>query len=110
MIKIVIYKAREGKIKGFKISGHSGYGTHGTDIVCSAVSALGQTALLGLLKVAEAEVHYRIEEGYLDCSITDAGSDRKRIMCDAILETMYEGFKSIKENYKRHIDIVEEEV
>jgi len=106
----VIYKTREGKITGFKISGHSGFGTHGKDIVCSAVSALGQTALLGLLKVAGAEVRYKIDEGHLDCSITDAGSDRKRIMCDAILETMYEGFKSIKESYKRHIDIVEEEV
>ena len=51
MIKIVIYKAKEGRIKGFKISGHSGYGIRGTDIVCSAVSALGQTAILGLLKV-----------------------------------------------------------
>ncbi|NLK35279.1 MAG: ribosomal-processing cysteine protease Prp [Gracilibacteraceae bacterium] len=46
MIKIVIYKAKEGRIKGFKISGHSGYGIRGTDIVCSAVSALGQTAIL----------------------------------------------------------------
>ncbi|MGI6586010.1 MAG: ribosomal-processing cysteine protease Prp [Lutisporaceae bacterium] len=110
MIKIVIYKAKEGRIKGFKISGHSGYGIRGTDIVCSAVSALGQTAILGLLKVAEVKVDYRIDEGYLTCSITDAESDKKRIMCEAILETIYTGFKSIEESYTRHIDIVEEEV
>ncbi|NLK35280.1 MAG: hypothetical protein GX301_07525 [Gracilibacteraceae bacterium] len=53
---------------------------------------------------------YRIDEGYLTCSITDAESDKKRIMCEAILETIYTGFKSIEESYTRHIDIVEEEV
>ena len=110
MIKIIIYKAREGEIMGFKVTGHSGYGTQGKDIVCSAVSALAQTALLGLMKVAEADVDYKIDEGYLACSIKDAGSDRKRIMCEAILGTMYEGLKSIKESYIKHIDIVEEEV
>ena len=35
---------------------------------------------------------------------------QKRIMCEAILETIYTGFKSIEESYTRHIDIVEEEV
>jgi len=110
LIKIIIYKAREGEITGFKVTGHSGYNTHGKDIVCSAVSALAQTALLGLLKVAGADVDYKIDEGYLMCSLTNADSDRKRIMCEAILETMYEGLKSIKESYEKHIDIVEEEV
>ena len=110
MIKIVIYKARKGEITGFKVTGHSGYGTHGKDIVCSGVSVLAQTALMGLMKVAEAEVTYKIDEGYLECNLISAGSDRKRIMCEAILETMHEGLKSIKESYIKYIDIVEEEV
>ncbi|KUO72166.1 MAG: hypothetical protein APF77_09660 [Clostridia bacterium BRH_c25] len=110
MIKIMIYKAREGEITGFKVTGHAGFNAHGKDIVCSAVSALGQTALLGLLKIAEADVAYKIDEGYLTCNLVNAGSDRKRIMCEAILGTMYEGFKSIQESYIKHIDIVEEEV
>ncbi|HOE57251.1 MAG TPA: ribosomal-processing cysteine protease Prp [Bacillota bacterium] len=110
MIKVIIFKAREGKITGFKVTGHSGYDTHGKDIVCSAVSALAQTSLLGLLKVAEADVDYKISEGYLICSLKGPESGRKDIMCGAILETMYEGFKSIKESYEKHIDIVEEEV
>jgi uncharacterized protein YsxB (DUF464 family) len=110
MIKIIIYKALEGEIKGFKVTGHSGYDTQGKDIVCSAVSVLAQTALLGLLKVADAEVTYKIDEGYLKCDLINADTDRKRIMCEAILETMNEGFKSIKESYIKYIDIVEEEV
>ncbi len=110
MIKIIIYKAREGEITGFKVTGHSGYDTHGKDIVCSAVSALAQTALLGLLKVAEADVAYKIDEGYLTCNLKNADSDRKRIMCEAIFGTMQVGLKNIQESYIKYIDIVEEEV
>lgn len=110
MIKVVIYKAREGETTGFKVTGHAGFNAHGKDIVCSAVSALAQTALLGLLKVAEAEVVYKIEVGYLKCELIKADSEKKRIMCEAILGTMYEGIKSIQESYIKYIDIVEEEV
>lgn len=110
MIKIVIYKAQDGEITGFKVTGHSGYDARGKDIVCSAVSALAQTALLGLLKVAEVDVDYKIDEGYLKCSLNNTETDKKRVMCDAIFGTMYEGLKSIKESYIKYIDIVEEEV
>ncbi len=110
MIKIIIYKAREGEITGFKITGHSGYDAHGKDIVCSAVSVLAQTTLLGLLKVAEVDVAYKIDEGYLTCNLNEEVSGARHIMCKAILETMYEGLKSIKESYMKYIDIVEEEV
>lgn len=110
MIKIVIYKAQEGNITGFKVTGHAGFDAYGKDIVCSAVSALAQTALLGLLKVAEADAAYEIDDGYLNCRLNQVESGRKRIMCDAILETMYEGLKNIRESYIKCIDIVEEEV
>jgi uncharacterized protein YsxB (DUF464 family) len=110
MIKIIIYKAHKSEITGFKVTGHSGFNAHGKDIVCSAVSALAQTALLGLMKVAEVDVSYKIDEGFLTCNLNNPESGDKRIMCDAILETMYEGFKSIKESYIKYIDIVEEEV
>jgi uncharacterized protein YsxB (DUF464 family) len=40
MINITIYKNAEDVITGFKVSGHAGYANAGSDIVCSAVSAL----------------------------------------------------------------------
>lgn len=110
MIKIIVYKSRKGKINGFKVTGHSGYSTHGSDIVCSAVSALTQTALLGLIKVAKADVDYEMDEGYLSCLVKEAESDTVRTMCYAILETMYEGILNIQESYTKYIDIVQEEV
>lgn len=110
MIRIIVYKSHKGIINGFKVTGHSGYGTQGNDIVCSAISALTQTALLGLIKVAKADVDYEMDEGYLSCRVKETESVIKGTMCYAIFETMYEGILNIKESYTKYIDIVEEEV
>ena len=40
MIKITIYKNQEDEYVGFQCEGHAGYGEHGDDLVCSAVSIL----------------------------------------------------------------------
>jgi len=110
MIRIVIYKSHEGMINGFRVTGHSGYSAHGSDIVCSAISALTQTALLGLVEVAKADVDYEIDEGYLYCKVKGHQSDDMRTMCYAILETMHAGISNIRESYAQYIDIVYEEV
>jgi uncharacterized protein YsxB (DUF464 family) len=36
------------------VKGHAGYAPHGHDIVCAAVSAILQTAVLGLESVAQS--------------------------------------------------------
>ncbi|HHV12244.1 MAG TPA: ribosomal-processing cysteine protease Prp [Clostridiales bacterium] len=40
MINVSIYKNAENLITGFKLSGHAKFSEHGSDVVCSAVSAL----------------------------------------------------------------------
>ncbi len=95
---------------GFEITGHASYDKHGKDIVCSAVSAVAQTALLGIIKVAGVDARYEINDGFLQCRLPEIESSEKRIMCTAILETMYAGLSDIRECYKKYIAIMEEEV
>lgn len=95
---------------GFEVTGHASYDKRGKDIVCSAVSAVAQTALLGVIKIAGIDAHYEINDGYLLCRLPEIGSYEKKLMCTAILETMYAGLSDIRESYKKHIAIMEEEV
>ena len=39
--------------KGFIVKGHADYAPYGEDIICSAVSAIVQTAQMGLERLAE---------------------------------------------------------
>ncbi len=40
MIKATFFRFENGNPAGFNIKGHSGYSSHGTDIVCASVSSV----------------------------------------------------------------------
>ncbi len=110
MIKIEIIK-NKGFVKRFTVEGHSGYDIHGNDIVCSAVSVLTQTVLIGLQEVADIEIIYMIKDGHLECEIPIVNEKEKVIKANAILETMVLGLSNIKKNYSSFIQmVIKEEV
>ncbi len=79
-------------IVGFKAHGHSGYGEEGEDIVCAAVSAITQTALLGLQKY-DPTTQSRIAEGdepLLEVKLKNPSHDS-----EVILRTMVCGLEDI---------------
>ena len=49
-----------------KINGHAGYAEKGSDIVCSAISTLGQT-LLAYLNIDHDKFDYSLRDGYIWC-------------------------------------------
>ncbi len=89
---------KSGHIYKVKASGHSGYAAEGSDIVCAAISALTQGAVLGLKKVAAVKVTESESEGKLEFEISEYND-----ATDAILETMLLSLKDISESYPRHL-------
>ncbi len=53
----------------FRSEGHSGYAEAGRDIVCAGISAILQTAILGIQAYHTNHSSYCIEEGYLECKL-----------------------------------------
>lgn len=98
MITIALHRNKEFRLTGFEISGHSGYGEAGSDIVCAAVSALAQTALLGLLDYDEQHVQYEISDGALTVRVMKDG-----VVPQAILHTMELGLKEISKQYSEYV-------
>ena len=47
------------------VEGHAGKGIRGSDPVCAAVSALAQTAVLGIRRIAGIEQDLSVRDGYL---------------------------------------------
>jgi len=111
MVKIQIVRDHAKNICSFEVSGHAGYNRSGADIVCSAISALTQTAVQGLKMVAGIDIQYKIVEktGYLSCRLPEVLDEKQRHMSTAILESMYIGLRNIEDSYKKHIDISENE-
>ncbi|MBQ8503137.1 MAG: ribosomal-processing cysteine protease Prp [Clostridia bacterium] len=64
MIKATFYKKGD-ILKGFEISGHSGYGEEGNDIICASVSSAAYMAVNTVTDVIGEYGEAEVDEGYL---------------------------------------------
>lgn len=106
MINIVVTNGTFG-IEKVEIKGHSGYARSGKDIVCGAVSAITQTALLGLMEVSTQKVDYikNDEEGYLKFFVPKSFEETEKIKQQTILETMIIGLRDIQKGYNAFVKV-----
>jgi hypothetical protein len=110
MVDVVLYKKNE-FIYRFKVEGHSGYAESGKDIVCAGISAIVQTAVMGLNQFCgEDFVDMDIKDGNMDCILQyDKLGSAELEKSNIIIKTMLLGLKSIEENYKKYLKVVENE-
>ena len=108
MITVEFFRSKRGCF-GFKARGHARFADPGKDIVCAAVSALTQTAVLGLTEVVV--IHCRIQRedraGLLDCLLPDGLADEQWKQAQLIFEVLYAGLKAMEKEYKRFIRVKE---
>ncbi len=106
MTNVTIEK-RNGSITKIVCDGHTNYGEAGEDIVCSALSSVVQTALMGVLVVAgvNAKFERNDERGYLMIEIPDELNESKRHDVDVILNTMQLGISDLYEGFSDYIEV-----
>ena len=102
MISVKIFVNEDGMIDGYAVSGHSGTAARGQDIVCAGVSALTQSALLGMMEHLHRAVTYDIASGNLNMRLKEPDDST-----EAILRTMYMGLAEIEKISPKGIRIQE---
>lgn len=115
MTEITILKNKNGSIVEYEISGHTGYGKHGEDILCASISILSQTALIALNEVCHIEknkISYVIDDkrGYLKVSLSQKITMEQREKADIVLKTMEVGIKGLIDIYSDYLTLKYEEV
>ncbi len=106
MTRITVYKTTNGDIFGFCAEGHASDLGEGADIYCAAVSAITQTACIGLEEVARVKLQLKMRDGFLKAVIKK--DDAKREDCRVIFKTLTLGLKSFDEANPGYIQINEE--
>lgn len=109
MIQAMIYKNAQGIIQGFKIEGHANFSEAGSDIVCSAVSAVVFTTLGGMDELAGFK-SFKQKDGHITCFIPDNLTSDQRVITSIILKTMDIGLRQIEADYDKYIRVRYEEV
>lgn len=105
MIKVDLFRNEQGLVTSYKVSGHAGFAEEGSDIICSAVSALTQAPLLGLERHLQLKPSYVVnqEDGVLEVALNSAPTD----LTEAILVTMLYGLQSIERQCPQYVRIKE---
>ncbi len=110
MILISVYRNPDKIIEQFVIEGHAHAADPGKDIVCAAVSALGQTTVLSLYQIADIDIVYEIKRGYLRCKLPENLTEEKLYEAKLLIDAMLLGLENIQENYPQYIEIYDREV
>ncbi len=107
MTIVSIFRNRANDIFGFSAKGHADdQSEKGFDIYCAAVSAITQTACIGLEEVAKAKVKLKIHDGFLSAFVSE--KDAEDIRCQTIFKTLILGLQSFDEANPGYIQILEE--
>lgn len=111
MIKINIGKDLAGNIRKFTVKGHAGYAEIGSDIVCSAVSAVSFTAIGAIKELIGLKKFYRQHRwGIISCKLDMDLPPEQRHDVNIIMATAEIGFKQIEYAYPDYVKVMDEEV
>lgn len=87
MTKIKFYEKNSFIVK-MELDGHTGLAQSGEDVLCAGISAISQSAVLGLKQVVKCHLQFerREKQGYLCCKILES---EKRVLekTQIIMET-----------------------
>ncbi len=95
------------RIKGFSISGHSGYAEAGADIVCAAISAVTAMAEATINDVCGAKAKVRVKEQDARITLTPPTSCDEEDTVQAVLSGLMVYLIGLKEDYEDYIEVLE---
>lgn len=98
-IKITI---KNDNIVSFNIFGHANFAPKGRDIVCSAVSSITQTTLLGLNEILKKDIDFEqdVSLGLLKVMVNNPDRDS-----DLIIKTMTLALERLEKIYPKNISV-----
>ena len=95
------------RITGFSVSGHSGYGEAGTDIVCAAISAIVTMAEATINDVCGAKAKVRVKDEQARVTLTLPASCDEEETVQAVLAGMMVTLMSMRDDYPDYIEVLE---
>ena len=98
---------QDGRITGFTVSGHSGYGEAGTDIVCAAVSTAVQFAECTIADVLGNRVKTKVNEEKARITLTHPAQCEDEDAVQAVLTGMMLTLCELRVQYPDYIEVME---
>ena len=105
----VSFAYEAGGLRGFRISGHSGYAEAGSDIVCAAVTSAVRYAECTMNDILQCGIPFQVNQAEAEIAML-LGRDLpegKRSSCQALLEGLRAYLKQLADEYPDYIEVSE---
>jgi len=109
MITVTVTR-ENGNPVGFTVTGHANMGVYGEDLVCAAVSAIVQTAILGITEICHIQAGVSIAEGQTTCILSKDTDPEEIRRASIVFDTMIAGLRSIQASYPKTLKFRNKEV
>lgn len=96
------FKRSRGKLTGFSVTGHSGYSSSGSDIVCASVSSAVMLACNLATDIFKLDADVKVEGESI--SLNQRGGS------DGVIKGLFEHLKALEEEYPENINVTVSEV
>lgn len=104
-VNIIFKKDDKKHFVSVRANGHAFFSEYGSDIVCSAVSALLQTLLLGAVRLGVPEEQMKIADGNLLFTLPSVMDCEKLVKFDFLADTIFAALEEIKKEYPGRIKL-----
>jgi uncharacterized protein len=101
VLDVTFYRDERGRCRALSARGHADFAAHGEDIVCAAVSAILQSARLGLERYAGIGSEAVQRPGELDLAWSEAEAELESVR--AIVTTAELSIEEIARRYPEHV-------
>ena len=109
MVRVTVFE-EQGTPVGFELTGHADQGAYGEDIVCAGISAITQTALLGITDVLKLDAAWSREEGHMRCELSRETAGEDLMKAAIVFNTMIAGLSSLQQAYPKSLKFSYREV
>lgn len=109
MVRVIVFTER-GTPVGFELTGHAGMDAEGENIVCAGISAITETAILGITDVLKLDAAYTHESGYARCVLSRETSLEDGEKAAIVFNTMIAGLTSLQSAYPKSLKLSYREV
>ena len=108
MITVKVTRNVKNEIISFSLNGHAGYDVQGKDIVCAAVSAVTNMALIGLGEKLKLNLKFeKSDGGYLKVGLPEDINKDDMMVAQFLLESLVTEYLDIESNYGKYILVKE---
>ncbi len=98
---------QDGRITGFTVSGHSGYGEQGSDVLCAAITAAVSLAECTINDVCGGKAKVRVKEEDARITLTLPASCEEEDTIQDVLTGLMLYLINLRDDYEDYIEVLE---